>query len=77
MTGSQFRALRIKLGKTQQEIATMLGVQRNTVVRWENGTHPVNDLIARFIFVPLAKKYLTDRAVNDTLRCIRGSNDMG
>lgn len=35
MTGKQIRERRHRLGLTQEELATALGVKGNTVARWE------------------------------------------
>lgn len=37
MEGSELKNKRIELGFTQDELAEMLEVKRNTVARWENG----------------------------------------
>lgn len=37
MTGKEVRAIRRKLGLTQQELADRVGVARNSVTRWELG----------------------------------------
>lgn len=43
------RAIRIAAGVSQQRLADELGVQRNTVSRWEAGErHPSSSLRARY-----------------------------
>jgi len=37
LTGEQLRQWRIAHGLTQSQLAQLLGVQRNTVTRWEIG----------------------------------------
>ena len=49
MTGAQLKAIRTKLMLTQTELATQLGVQRNTVTRWEMGLHPISAMAVRLI----------------------------
>ncbi|MHC4298879.1 MAG: helix-turn-helix domain-containing protein [Planctomycetota bacterium] len=40
-TAARVKALRLKLGKTQNEFSEMLGVHVGTVIRWEKGNfHP-------------------------------------
>lgn len=38
MMPKQIKALRKKLGLTQQELADSIGAQRVTIARWENGS---------------------------------------
>ncbi len=42
MTGQELKRLRLQLGLTQEALAVLLGVRRNTVTRWEMGKHPIN-----------------------------------
>jgi transcriptional regulator with XRE-family HTH domain len=37
LTGREFRAIRLRLGLTQEDLAMRLGVIRVTVTRWETG----------------------------------------
>lgn len=41
MTPAQLKAYRSKYGLTQEKLAELLGVKRNTVNRWEMGTAPI------------------------------------
>lgn len=43
MTRYRFRQIRRDLGLTQADTAAALGVQRQTVDRWEHGVHPLPD----------------------------------
>jgi DNA-binding XRE family transcriptional regulator len=52
MTPALFKALRARLGLTQAELAEKLGVERNTVNRWEMGLLPIQKI------TELAVKYL-------------------
>jgi len=49
MTAEEVRAARRKLGFTQAEFAERVGVQRNTVWRWEAGTLTVGTTAAILI----------------------------
>ena len=49
MTCEEVRAVRRKLGLTQAEFAEHVGVQRNTVWRWEAGTLTVGTTAAILI----------------------------
>jgi DNA-binding transcriptional regulator YiaG len=40
-TPAEFKKLRMRLGWSQAALAKALGVQRNTVARWEMGMHPI------------------------------------
>ena len=44
MTAEQFKTLRARLGLTQAELAEKLGVERNTVNRWEMGLLPIQTI---------------------------------
>jgi transcriptional regulator with XRE-family HTH domain len=46
LTGREFRAIRIRLGLTQEDLATRLGVIRGTVNRWEKGKLSVPKIAA-------------------------------
>ena len=41
MTPEEFRAARAALGLSQAKLAAQLGVEENTIWRWEKGYHPV------------------------------------
>ena len=56
MTGAQLKAIRTKLNLTQTELADQLGVQRNTVTRWEMGMHPISAMAVRLIETLIATK---------------------
>lgn len=47
MTHTEFRQARQSLSLTQAQIAREMGVTVNTVSRWEQGVHPVNEGLAR------------------------------
>jgi transcriptional regulator with XRE-family HTH domain len=49
MTGDELKALRIKLGLTQEELGERLGVTRVTVARWEIGLRKVPELAVRLV----------------------------
>lgn len=49
MTPASLKSLRTTLGWSQQRLADELGVQRNTVARWEMGLHPIAPIAARLI----------------------------
>jgi len=46
MKGKELKARRTALGLTQVQLAETLGVQPNTVARWENGVLDVPMLVA-------------------------------
>lgn len=49
MTRSHLKSIRTTLGWSQQRLADELGVQRNTVARWEMGMHPISPMAARLV----------------------------
>lgn len=49
MTPADLKSIRTTLGWSQQRLADELGVQRNTVARWEMGVHPIAPMAARLI----------------------------
>ncbi len=49
MTGKELKALRTRLGLTQDELGKRLGVARVTVARWEIGLRRVPELAARLV----------------------------
>jgi DNA-binding transcriptional regulator YiaG len=49
MTEHDVKRLRAKLRLTQDELANLVGVARNTVARWEMGLHPVSTPIERLL----------------------------
>jgi transcriptional regulator with XRE-family HTH domain len=49
MTGKEVRAIRRKMGLTQQELADRVGVARNTIARWEMGVMGVRESAARLL----------------------------
>jgi DNA-binding transcriptional regulator YiaG len=49
MTGSEVRAIRIRLKLTQQELADKVGVTRVTVARWESGLIGIRESAARLL----------------------------
>ena len=58
MTGKEVKAIRLRLGLTQRELAAEVGVARNTVTRWELGLMGVRESAARLIRI-LAKQART------------------
>ena len=46
MKGKELKTRRAALGMTQVELAEVLGVQPNTVARWENGVLAVPRVVA-------------------------------
>lgn len=46
MKGKELKARRASLGITQVQLAGILGVQPNTVARWENGVLDVPRVVA-------------------------------
>ncbi len=46
--GKELRAVRQKLGLTQEGFAERLGVTANSVARWERGEMPINRLVDNF-----------------------------
>lgn len=46
LTGAELRKTRLRLGLTQEELAKELGVQRNTVTRWETGARKIAPPVA-------------------------------
>jgi DNA-binding XRE family transcriptional regulator len=56
MTPAQLRQLRAKLNLTQEELATILEVDRRTVVRWEKGDVPISDRIETWIKAVLLRR---------------------
>jgi DNA-binding transcriptional regulator YiaG len=49
MTAAEFRAARIALNLSVQELAIDLGVSWRTIYRWEAGSSPVNSTAAKLI----------------------------
>lgn len=56
MTPQQFRQLREKMGLTQSKFGTLLGIDKMSVWRKENGQRPITrrDIV---ILAPLLRKY--------------------
>lgn len=46
LTGEQLKRMRERAGMTQQALADLLGVHRQTVTRWENGAAEIPTLAA-------------------------------
>jgi len=55
MTPDELKAIRARLGLTQAQLAEQLGVERNTVNRWEMGLLPIQKI------TELAVKYLVSK----------------
>lgn len=49
MTTTQLKQIRAALGWSQQRLAEELGVQRNTVNRWEMGLNPIPPMAERLL----------------------------
>lgn len=49
MTTRQLKAIRRRRRLSQQGLADLLGVSRNTVTRWEMGLHPIPTPIVRLL----------------------------
>ena len=49
MTGKALRAARSRLKLTQGELAKRLGVQKNTVWRWENEQRHIPETVAKLL----------------------------
>ena len=49
MTGADLRTIRTRLGLTQEELGTRLGVRKNTVWRWETGMRHIPEPVARLM----------------------------
>jgi transcriptional regulator with XRE-family HTH domain len=49
MTPLRLKRLRKHLNLTQQQLADRLGVDRNTVNRWEMGMHPINSTAEKLL----------------------------
>jgi DNA-binding transcriptional regulator YiaG len=46
---SELKSTRAKLGLSQAALAERMGVDRNTVVRWEMGLHPIPEMAVRLM----------------------------
>ncbi len=66
LSGEEIRAIRVKLGLTQAQLATMLRLGPNTLSRWEAGRNvqtAAMDLLLRLLRdVPNARAYLRRHA---------------
>lgn len=49
MTPRELKAIRASLGWSQQRLAEALGVQRNTVNRWEMGTRAISGMAVKLL----------------------------
>ena len=49
MTGETFRKLREQMGLTQAELAARLGVESNSISRWEVGTRSIPPMAGKFM----------------------------
>jgi len=49
MTPEELKALRARLGLTQQELAEKVGVARNTINRWEMGIRSIPEPVVRLM----------------------------
>src|SRR6185436_10601197 len=55
MTKSEVKKIRKKLGLTQKQFAGLIGVEPNSVWRWEAGTHPPSEPSIRLMRMELEK----------------------
>ena len=58
MKSEELKTLRAALGLSQASLAARLGVQRNTVTRWEMGLHPISPMAEKFLKILAAQKPL-------------------
>lgn len=49
MTGKELKKIRKRLGVTQVQLADLVGVQSNSVARWERDERGISEPIARLI----------------------------
>ena len=49
MTRDEVKAIRKKLGLTQEQMAVAMGVRLRTISRWETGVHAVPSTAARLM----------------------------
>lgn len=49
MTPAELKSIRAALGWSQQRLAEELGVQRNTVNRWEMGTRKISRMAEKML----------------------------
>lgn len=71
VTGEEFRRRRRELNLRQYEIAAVMKVSANTVARWESGTHPVHEGLARLAFEVIALRRLRDSLAATPSRRVR------
>lgn len=57
MIAATLKSLRATLGWSQQRLAEELGVQRNTVNRWEMGTNPIPPMAEKLIATITAARH--------------------
>jgi transcriptional regulator with XRE-family HTH domain len=55
MEASEIKPLRLRLGLTQQELATALDVDPMTISRWERGVQGVSRSLSRIIALSLGR----------------------
>ena len=49
MSPSDLKTFRARLGWSEQRLAERLGVDRNTVIRWELGLHPISPMAGKLL----------------------------
>jgi len=54
LKAKEFRAIREKMGLTQDELGKLMGTNQNTISRWEIGMRSISETVARFVLL-LAK----------------------
>jgi DNA-binding XRE family transcriptional regulator len=45
MVSAEFKAIRVHLGLTQEQLAEQLDVHRISVTRWETGVHKISTIL--------------------------------
>jgi DNA-binding transcriptional regulator YiaG len=56
MTPTQLKHIRKRLGLTQTGLGDLLGVDRNTITRWEMGLHPIPQTASKLLVLILASQ---------------------
>ncbi len=68
MTPAQFKAARDALGLTQEQLAKAIGVERNTVSRWECGESPISIMVMLTMRLLTQTKQTRDASTSPTTR---------
>jgi transcriptional regulator with XRE-family HTH domain len=73
--GGEIRRLRIEQGKSQDELGTAVGIHRNTLSRYENGTDiPVMLFVRLCVALGTHGKDVLERVLPDAGKRIREAN---